>query len=362
MDRLKLYGNCIIVKGHNRSSICDLQRNEVKLIPNDLYHLLLTNEGKTVSEIKNQYNNQYDEVIDDYIDFLIKNEFAFLTETPELFPKLNPEWHYPFPFTNAVIDYDATSKYSIDAVINQLDNLNCKNLQFRFFHDVDIATIIHINEWLQNKESFLSSISFVIKNSAEINIDKLTNCLQSYPRISSFILYNALEELFLMPFDEDNTRYIISIKNNIPNSSFCGVISTKNFVPNIKAYTEGLHHNSCLNRKIAIDTQGNIKNCPSMAQSFGNIQNTTLEEALNHPEFKKYWNITKDQIEVCKDCEFRYICTDCRAYLENPEDMYSKPLKCGYNPYTNEWEEWSANPLKQKAIEYYNLKNSPNNN
>jgi len=93
-----------------------------------------------------------------------------------------------------------------------------------------------------------------------------------------------------------------------------------------------------------------------MAQSFGNIKDTTLQEALDHPEFKKYWNVTKDQVAVCKDCEFRYICTDCRAYIENPEDMYSKPLKCGYNPYTCEWEEWSTNPLKQKAIDYYGMR------
>ena len=96
-----------------------------------------------------------------------------------------------------------------------------------------------------------------------------------------------------------------------------------------------------------------------MPQSFGNIKDTTLEEALNHPEFKKYWNITKDQIEVCKDCEFRHICTDCRAYTERThfqEDIdLSKPLKCGYNPYTNEWAEWSTNPLKQKAIAYYGM-------
>jgi SPASM domain peptide maturase of grasp-with-spasm system len=92
-----------------------------------------------------------------------------------------------------------------------------------------------------------------------------------------------------------------------------------------------------------------------MAQSFGNIRDTTLQEALEHPDFKKYWNVKKDEIAVCKDCEFRYICTDCRAYIENPEDMYSKPLKCGYNPYTAEWEEWSTNPLKQKAIEYYGM-------
>ena len=57
-----------------------------------------------------------------------------------------------------------------------------------------------------------------------------------------------------------------------------------------------------------------------------------------------------------KDCEFRYICTDCRAYVEDPEDILSKPLKCGYNPYTGEWSEWSTNPLKQKAIDFYGMR------
>lgn len=36
--------------------------------------------------------------------------------------------------------------------------------------------------------------------------------------------------------------------------------------------------------------------------------------------------------------------------------MYAKPLKCGYNPYTCEWEEWSTNPLKQQAIDYYGMR------
>ncbi len=54
--------------------------------------------------------------------------------------------------------------------------------------------------------------------------------------------------------------------------------------------------------------------------------------------------------------EFRYICTDYRAYVEDPEDILSKPLKCGYNPYTGEWSEWSTNPLKQKAIDIYGMR------
>jgi len=31
------------------------------------------------------------------------------------------------------------------------------------------------------------------------------------------------------------------------------------------------------------------------------------------------------------------ILSDKRAYLTEPENIYSKPLKCGYNPYTGEW-------------------------
>ncbi|GIV28548.1 MAG: hypothetical protein KatS3mg027_2362 [Bacteroidia bacterium] len=81
-----------------------------------------------------------------------------------------------------------------------------------------------------------------------------------------------------------------------------------------------------------------------------------MTEVIKKKSFQKYWHIKKDEITVCKDCEFRHICTDCRAYLENPDDLYSKPLKCDYNPYTCQWEEWSTYPLKQKAIEFYDLR------
>lgn len=92
-----------------------------------------------------------------------------------------------------------------------------------------------------------------------------------------------------------------------------------------------------------------------MSEIIGNIKDTTFKEASEEPDFKKYWDICKDRVHVCKDCEFRYICTDCRAYVEDPEDILSKPLKCGYNPYTGGWSEWSNNPLKQKAIHYYGM-------
>jgi SPASM domain peptide maturase of grasp-with-spasm system len=106
---------------------------------------------------------------------------------------------------------------------------------------------------------------------------------------------------------------------------------------NKSLFTESQNHNTCLNRKLCIDAEGNIKNCPSMPRSFGNIKDTTLLEAIEKEGFKDLWFITKDQIEVCKDCEFRYMCTDCRCFLKDSENIYSQPAKCTYNPYIAKW-------------------------
>jgi SPASM domain peptide maturase of grasp-with-spasm system len=92
-----------------------------------------------------------------------------------------------------------------------------------------------------------------------------------------------------------------------------------------------------------------------MKESYGNIKDTSLATAISSSGFKQYWSVTKNQVTKCKDCEFRHVCTDCRAYLENPDDPCAAPLKCGYDPYTCEWQDWSANPLKQQAIVHYGM-------
>lgn len=134
-----------------------------------------------------------------------------------------------------------------------------------------------------------------------------------------------------------NNTIILYSNQEIYSEKCCGNISTDYFNKNIIAFIESKNVNNCLNKKISIDKFGSIKNCPSMKNSFGNIREITLLEVLLKEKFKELWSITKDQILVCKDCEFRYICHDCRAYTQN-EEKYSKPLKCKYNPYEATWE------------------------
>lgn len=122
----------------------------------------------------------------------------------------------------------------------------------------------------------------------------------------------------------------------------CGGINLRtlyNSLDSFENHLEQLTHNGCLNKKISIDANGEIKNCPQMQQSYGNIISTKLSDILSNKDFLSKWGISKDLINTCKDCEFRYNCSDCRAYTEAESDSehFSKPLKCGYDPYKAEW-------------------------
>ena len=352
-----LYSNCIAVKGANSCIICDLQRNNYVKIPSDLCYILQYYRGLSISEIKKKYDNQFDDIIDEYFKILIENELVFLTSTPDLFPELDTQWFSPFKISNAIIDIQ-NKKDHLMISLDQLSELNCKFVQLRFFRKVNLDEIIYIFSYLDAIQANILGVDLHLNYDDNLKENFVLDFCKKNKRLSSIAIYDSPKKKNINLIDR--TRYIIHTSKKLESEKSCGVIDKSTFAINIKMFTESQKYNSCLNRKVSIDVNGDIKNCPSMSTSFGNIKDTTLNEALNHRDFKKYWNITKDHIDVCKDCEFRYICTDCRAYKENPKDDYSKPLKCGYNPYTNVWNEWSTSPLKQKAITFYGNQNMLN--
>ena len=92
-----------------------------------------------------------------------------------------------------------------------------------------------------------------------------------------------------------------------------------------------------------------------MKVSFGHHTHTSLSDVAMDNRFRSAWHIKKDMIKKCQDCEFRYACTDCRAYLEDPQDILSKPLKCGYDPYTGTWDNWGRERAEHWVVTHYGL-------
>lgn len=350
---LKIFANCIPVKGFSQSIICDLQRNVSYFIPNELYEFIILLEKYHIDEIKQNRSTEECQVFDQYIDFLLNHEFGHLVynqEEADLFPKLNTEWDYPSVISNAIIDIDKNSDIDFHLVFQELESLGCRSIQVRIYDEFPIEYIEGLLDSAENRT--MRSIQLYIKHIPDTSDETYLDLVERKSRITGLFAHSADEDRIIRP-DWAPTLTVAKITNIIDSSAHCGVVDENYFTSTIELFTESLGHNNCLNRKISLDKRGNIKNCPSMVESFGNIKDTSLKAAIAKPGFSKYWNITKDQVSVCKDCEFRYICTDCRAFLENPADINSKPLKCGYNPYTKEWSEWSLNPLKQSALGYY---------
>lgn len=355
MEYFNLFSNVLIVKGKTRIILADLQRCTSELLPLEFYEIINELKSISIGNLMNSYDEKSQEFINQYIKFLIENEYGFITQNnlDENFPPISYEFRDPSIVSNMVIEVEDFS--ILDVIKNSIENLAIKHLVIysnRHLYKTDFMKIENIFS-----KSILLGIEIFSPYHDIIDSNFVQELHSETTRIYNLIFYNCKRSPFKV---KDEFRFIVNfVKEDIKMTS-CGKVDLKYFNTNLPKVLEAINHNSCLHKKIGIDINGNIKNCPSMPQSFGNIKDTTLEEALAHKDFKKYWNLTKDEIEVCKDCEFRYICTDCRAYTErthkNKQGLdISKPLKCGYNPYTGEWQEWSTNPLKEKAIKYYGM-------
>ncbi len=321
MKHYKKFADCFLVKGYVQNLIYDISRKDAFAIDCNTYSVLsrdLISENLLLSLPKNT------------VEELLEKEVIFPCKVSDakLFPSIKTDWFSPFQIQSCIVDIDKHSSFDFFQVINQLSELGCRTLQFRFSSCVSESKVLDILSLLSG--SNILSLDLIVKYGT-VNVEDLTF---NFRTLTTITLYGA-EKSF---FTNINGCVVFITTENYYGTEQCGVVEAGYFVCNRELYFESLNCNSCLNRKGSIDAHGNIKNCPSFTQSFGNIKNTTLKQAFEHPDFKKLWSITKDQIDVCKDCEFRHMCTDCRVYIKDNENIYSQPSKCNYNPYIAKWQ------------------------
>lgn len=335
-EHLLLFSNCIPVKGASRSVIIDLQRSEMFFIDNYLFDILQDTRARPWKAIRDDFDEDSQPVLDGYLAFLEANELCFRTHEPDRYPPLNMEWHSPAVITNAIIDARAWSDHPWEDIFTQLIELGCRDIQIRFFDPVEITTIEQILQLLQN--SYIKSIELIMPYQATFTKKYLNRLVEQHVRIKTIALHSARKDELVREGSGSGMENIIFLKQEINSHQHCGIVNSTYFnINEPRTFAEFRQFNSCLNRKIGIDENGEIRNCPSMKKSFGNISSHRLSKVIDD-HFKEVWGINKDQITTCMNCEFRYICSDCRAYTANPEDPFSKPEKCGYDPYTMEWK------------------------
>ena len=90
-------------------------------------------------------------------------------------------------------------------------------------------------------------------------------------------------------------------------------------------------YNSCWGKRLAITGDNLVHPCIFSEIVLGNIVEENVFDIIRKAD--AYWKITKDKIDKCKVCEFRYSCPDCRVLaMRNGGGTTSPNPFCSYDP------------------------------
>lgn len=345
-EAFALHADCIPVRGAKNSAIYDLGRGRIVTFPTPFFEVLHSMEGRyTRSDWAADTAAEGGDAtrIAEFVRYLIANELGAFGHDAGRFPEIPRGFERPGRIQNAIVDVDQRIP-DFERVLGQLDGLGCEFVQIRAYStrlgpdDVDFLA-------RAARHKSIRSLELLVGYHEGFDDSTLSRIVREHLLIVRLVLHGAPADRILeVRFGAGNDdgifeiRRVFLIRERIASSDRCGrIVPAAIQPPSVPLFHELLAFNGCLNGKISIDAEGNIKNCPSFGVSFGNVASRALADVVRDPGFRRPWQISKDEIEVCRDCEFRYGCTDCRAFLVRPGDLYSKPAKCGYDPYSGTW-------------------------
>ena len=333
----RLFACNVPVAGASRAIVCDLQRGELFHIPMELYTLLTEYEGRTLGEIKAELAPEVAERVDAAFALLLENDLGVWLDPDEAarFPAIDLARERPATLDNAIIDVNRESRHDYPAIFAQLDELGCAHVELRFYDPVGLDELDRILE--PTRRGRLRSIQLVVPYAGWSAVD-FERLWTAHPRIATISVHGAPTREVLRP---GRKLAVSHFRQRIESSDACGRIHPGYFSINLETFSEAQKLNTCLSGKVGIDVAGKIKNCPSCTECFGDAGTTRLSDVVQLGAFRRLWNVQRDQVDVCRDCEYRYICTDCRAFVSDP---LAKPAKCNYDPYAGEWRVLTPAP------------------
>ena len=91
--------------------------------------------------------------------------------------------------------------------------------------------------------------------------------------------------------------------------------------------------NTCFARRIYVAADLTVYPCVMERRiRHGNLLDGTLANVLSEDILR----LNKDHVTGCRDCEFRYVCPDCRPDALSG-DIFAKPYYCTYDEQRGEW-------------------------
>lgn len=334
----KLFSDCIPVKGYNRSIIYDLTRKNYEFIPNDLFQILKNGYIDTANyEAHLDSSNKV--VFQEYIDFLLLNEFIFPIEEFEIeqYPPIHFKFDYPSTISNAILECPQKSEL-LERIISQLDTCNCNFVVIKVNNLKNIIELEEIITAFSNSTIF--SIDIILNYHEILSQEALVQLIEKFRIINVITVFKSPLHINCETLNNGMGKIIFS-QNEYNIRKLIMPQDPRNFKVSTRLFSESLHFNNFLNKKLFIDKTGNVFNSPFSKINFGNLETDSIEDILRDTEITQLWKVHKDLISGCKDCEFRYMCVDNRTPIAKEIEgikTYYFEEKCPYDPYESVWQ------------------------
>ncbi|MDL2141418.1 grasp-with-spasm system SPASM domain peptide maturase [Flavobacterium tructae] len=335
--RFKLFSDCIPVKGFSRSIIYDLTRKTYDFIPNGLFEIL----EQGIIDVEDYYKTlekSVHSIFEDYIQFLLEKEYIFeIYNDSEIsdYPNLELEFDYPSKISNAVIDFDDSFDLLLESV-SRLEMMNCNFLSIRILSEISCGDLEKILDFFF--ESVIFSIDIVVNYNSNLSIDFIKTLILKSSRINSIFVFGSPIDQYDNSLLSNGMGDITYLKGTYQKDKILKIKGEQDFIVNIKLFTESMNFNNFYNKKVYISERGDVKNSPFTEEVIGNIFKDLLDDLLNKDSFTNLWKVKKDNIVVCKDCEFRYMCVDNRIPKVKSDSEWFFEDECNYNPYLHSWK------------------------
>jgi SPASM domain peptide maturase of grasp-with-spasm system len=315
---LKLFAHNQLVRGKDKSCIYDLHNNDVVLIPNIFADIIQDCDENPIAAVQKQYAPDDPQVFDQYVQFVISKNLGFTTEEPHLFDKLDTTWNQPHHIQNAILEYQQDAPYEFPEVIQQLDDLLCRQLEIRL--DPGEKPVEDILEQLKvlNGRVF-RNVTLFLKYNSTMTEERVMELYNHIPKIGFLIVFNSPEKII----PEGGGGKIVFSPKKMEDFPFDGEADHKNkYIVNITYFMEALQFNPYFNRKVAIDHKGNVKNDLKLQQDFGNILELPLKQIVDRKDFQELWHASPDKIVGVKDSALRYCMHLPYALKKNEEGFF----------------------------------------
>jgi hypothetical protein len=310
MKYFVLYPFIKIVLGKRRSIILNTLDNSIQMLPIPFIPIIKLIETHNIIQLEKV--NITPDLLTSFTDYFIKNDLGVLLDK-----KCIPNLDLKFKISNL-----------IDVVEIELSQI----------------LIIKFDE-IYTKLNLLKGITIFIIVKAE-NTELLGDVLKKFyyhnRPINLLLCLNVKKELY-SEIDKIHSNYKSRLKIFINGSKYefqdktennCITVLNASSKVKISAniYNTSQREHPYFSSRIFIDCSCKYSSCYKDENTIGNFFEDSFEIIVQSLIQNKFWQISRDLIVDCNECEFRYSCLDNSTPIFVKENYFLSE-KCKYSPY-----------------------------